>query len=66
MALVGKPTMMIETPDAMHILVQDSELTAAFVLVLVRPDSSLCSKIIASNLHWMTRQGQEGISSFAK
>lgn len=40
--------------------------TAAFVIVLIRPESSSCLKIIASNLHWMTRQGQEGISSFAK
>lgn len=65
MALLGKPATMTETPGAMHISVQDSELTGAFVLVLLRPDSSSCPKIIASDLHWMT-QGQEGISSFAK
>lgn len=66
MALLGRPAMVTETPGAMHISVQESEPTAAFALVLVRPDSRSCPKIIASNLHWMTRQGQEGIYSFAK
>lgn len=65
-ALLGRPAMMTETPGAMHISVQESERTAAFALVLGRPDSGSCPNIIASDLHWMTWQGQEGISSFAK
>lgn len=42
MALQGKPVTMTETQGATRISIQDLEPTAAFALVLLRPDSVSC------------------------